>query len=271
METRTSLFKGHQSSTNLRKEILSAGGEWRLHKQAHTREGIRFCSPHRAGIIAAAKHLCSFTGQNDQSCPEKTSQTLCKPGSVSQSEPTRSDAGSKWNSPLVCQVSHLCCSQPRLCDSTNQFELRQQGAWRQPGRCVEGGGGEAGRCGWCRSRTERSRQPYIWIRSTSWALMASHWNLKHGHGPERSSWGKSEYQQPFRSACTHLPCYSSIFPPPELHSRREKAFTEGISTLVLCVEWQTLLRSLYSTVGFLLTAVFASIQKTNQSGDLCSY
>ncbi|KAM7403137.1 hypothetical protein PAMA_003857 [Pampus argenteus] len=27
--------------------------------------------------------------------------------------------------------------------------------------------------------------------------MASLWNLKHRHGPERSSWGKSEYQQPF--------------------------------------------------------------------------
>lgn len=32
--------------------------------------------------------------------------------------------------------------------------------------------------------------------------MASPWNLKHRRRPERSSWGKSEYQQPFRSACS---------------------------------------------------------------------
>lgn len=269
METRTSLLKGHQSSTNLRKEILSAGGEWRLHKQSHSREGIRFCSPHRTGIIAAAKHLCSFTGQDDQSCPEKTSQTLCSLVLSLSRSPHVQTQGLNETAHLSARSATSAVPTPVFVIARTNLSSGSQEAWRQPGRCVEGGGGGEG--DWCRRRTERSRQPYIWIRSTSWALMASHWNLKHGHGPERSSWGKSEYQQPFRSACTRLPCYSSIFPPPELHSRRQKAFTEGISTLVLCVEWQTLLRSLCSTVGFLLTAVFASIQKTNQSGDLCSY
>lgn len=86
--------------------------------------------------------------------------------------------------PNMSAVLFLCFAETR-----NQFGLQQ--ALRQSGR-------QEGR----RLLNRTNSQPYIWIRSTGWALMASLWNLKHQHRPERSSWGKSEYQQPFRSACT---------------------------------------------------------------------
>ena len=110
------------------------------------------------------------------------------------------------------------------------------------------------------SRTERNSQPYIWIRSTSWALMASLWNLKHRHRPERSSSGKSEYQQPFRSACTCSPRVTAPFSSPSPHSQRQRAFSEVIYTLVLCIEWCALLPASWSTIGFLWRAMRGGVK-----------
>lgn len=84
-----------------------------------------------------------------------------------------------------------------------------------------------------RSGTERNSQPYIWIRSTGWALMASLWNLKHRHRPESSSWGKSEYQQPFRSACTCLLHVTAPFSSPALAAGRRGVFTKVIYSLCI--------------------------------------
>lgn len=111
-----------------------------------------------------------------------------------------------------------------------------------------------------RSWTERNSQPYIWIRSTGWALMASLWNLKHRHRPERSSWGKSEYQQPFRSACTCSPHITAPFSSPTPRSQRQRAFSEVIYTLVLCIEWRALLTALWNTIGFLLRVMRSRVK-----------
>lgn len=143
----------------------------------------------------------------------------------------------------LCQPCLLFYSY--LCGTRNQFGLQQARPLR----------GKVARqeLSW----TERSSQPYIWIRSTGWALMASLWNLKHWHRPERSSWGKSEYQQPFRSACTCSLCVTAPFSSPSLHSQRQKAFSEVIYTLVLCIEWRVLSTAFWNTIGFLLTAMCA--------------
>lgn len=44
-------------------------------------------------------------------------------------------------------------------------------------------------------------------------------------------------------------CYSSIF---LLQPERQKAFSEVIYTLVLCIEWRALLTAFRNTIGFLL-------------------
>lgn len=83
--------------------------------------------------------------------------------------------------------------------------------------------------------------------------MASLWNLKHRHRPERSSWGKSEYQQPFRSACTCSPHVTAPFSStPTPRGETQRAISEVIYTLVLCIEWRPLLTAFWNTIGFLL-------------------
>lgn len=134
-----------------------------------------------------------------------------------------------------------------LCGTRNQFGLQQAGPWDS----------QVGKVARQELNTEWSSQPYIWIRSTGWALMASLWNLKHRHRPERSSWGKSEYQQPFRSACTCSLRVTAPFCSPSPHSQRQKGFSGVIYTLVLCIEWRALLTAFWNTIGFLLTAMCA--------------
>ncbi len=51
-------------------------------------------------------------------------------------------------------------------------------------------------------------------------------------------------------------CYSSIFlPQPPSQPERQKAFSEVIYTLVLCIEWRALLTAFWNTIGFLLRAM----------------
>lgn len=47
-------------------------------------------------------------------------------------------------------------------------------------------------------------------------------------------------------------CYSSIFLPQPSQPDRQKAFSDVIYTLVLCIEWRALLTAFWNTTGFLL-------------------
>ena len=50
-------------------------------------------------------------------------------------------------------------------------------------------------------------------------------------------------------------CYSSIFLPHRSQPERQRAFSEVIYTLVLCIEWRALLTAFWNTIGFLLSVM----------------